>query len=299
MESKETVNLPTGVEVIAEIGQGLVIAWVETDLIREQDKNAQVMESEAFRQLTENISKRGALESLPFCALTDKVEMVSGHHRLRAAKEAKLKRIPVILDISGLTRSQIAAKQLAHNAINGFSDKNIIKEIVKMITDVDDMIESFIGNDVIKQANQELEKYISPILDFDYKQIQFMFLPHQVAELEKLVSRLKDKKDYIGVAHIDQYEQLLETLKKYQSFSNVKNIGAAIYSMIEQANQTMNDAEFNGDWLPLSRILGSAAIPKQSFEIIKEALDKMKEQGVFTKNDGWKGLQKLAEDYLK
>lgn len=43
------------------------------------------------------------------------------------------------------SRSKIAAKQLAHNAISGFDDDSTLREIVKMIDDVDDMIESFVG----------------------------------------------------------------------------------------------------------------------------------------------------------
>jgi len=162
-ESKITtgVELPSGVTVLADLGYGIVVARVEINLIREQDKNAHLMKPEMFRQLHENIKKRGGLESLPLCAFTDKIEVISGHHRLRASKEAGLKEIIVLLDITGLTRSQIAAKQLAHNAINGFDDPSMLKEIAKMITDVDDMIESFIGKDVIGEPLAELEKLLA------------------------------------------------------------------------------------------------------------------------------------------
>ena len=34
----------------------------------------------------------------------------------------------------------MAAKQLAHNAISGFDDQSTLKEIAKMIDDVDDML---------------------------------------------------------------------------------------------------------------------------------------------------------------
>ena len=49
------------------------------------------MKNEMQRQLTDNIKKRGQLESLPFCALTQnetRIEIISGHHRIRSAKEA-------------------------------------------------------------------------------------------------------------------------------------------------------------------------------------------------------------------
>src|SRR6266699_1322539 len=44
---------------------------------------------------------------------------ISGHHRTRAATAAGLSELFVLVDVTGLSRSQIAAKQLAHNAIEG------------------------------------------------------------------------------------------------------------------------------------------------------------------------------------
>lgn len=59
---------------------------VPAECIREQDINARIMKNEMQRQLTDNIKKRGQLESLPFCALTEdgnRIEIISGHHRIR------------------------------------------------------------------------------------------------------------------------------------------------------------------------------------------------------------------------
>lgn len=302
-ESKITtgVELPSGVTVLADLGYGIVVARVEINLIREQDKNAHLMKPEMFRQLHENIKKRGGLESLPLCALTDKIEVISGHHRLRASKEAGLKEIIVLLDITGLTRSQIAAKQLAHNAINGFDDPSMLKEIAKMITDVDDMIESFIGKDVIGEPLAELEKLLAPMVDFDWKQLQIVFLPHQLKDLELLVSKTQGNVDYIGAAYIDQYEQLMETLSKYQNFKNVKNLGTAIHSMICLANAEMEESEYDGtqEWVTLSHLFGSAAIPQSLNETMKKVFEKMKKQGEITEKTKWKSLEVLANQYLE
>lgn len=295
------LGLPVGVTVLADLGYGIVVAKVEINLIREQDKNAHLMKPEMFRQLHENIKKRGGLESLPLCALTDKIEVISGHHRLRASKEAGLKEIIVLLDITGLTRSQIAAKQLAHNAINGFDDPSMLKEIAKMITDVDDMIESFIGKDVIGEPLAELEKLLAPMVDFEWKQVQLVFLPHQVKDLELLVSKTQGNVDYIGAAYIDQYEQLMETLSKYQNFKNVKNLGTAIHSMITVANAEMEESEYDGtqEWVTLSRLFGSAAIPQSLNETMKKVFEKMKKEGEITEKTKWKSLEVLAKQYLQ
>ena len=286
--------------LLADLGNNLIIASVDVKMLREQDKNAHLMKPEMFRQLSENIKKRGGLESIPFCALVGKrIEIVSGHHRIRAAKEAGIERIYVMIDTSGLTRSQIVAKQLAHNALNGFDDKATLRELALMIEEVDDMIESYIGKDILKQPEEELEKLISPVLEYDWKEIQMIFLPHQVSDMEKLVATIDGNKDYIGAGHIDQFEKLLNTLSKYQKFTDIKNIGAAIHMMIEVANRVMSDAEFDGkeEWVPLSRILGNAAIPKESAEKVKKVLDQMEKNEEIEKNKRWKGLELMADKY--
>lgn len=80
------------------------MARVDPSSLREQDLNARTMPREKFNQLVENVKRRGQLEELPYCAETEKgIEIVSGHHRVRAAKNAGLETIPVLLDRSGLS----------------------------------------------------------------------------------------------------------------------------------------------------------------------------------------------------
>lgn len=222
-------------ETVADMGSGLVIAKVKLTDFREQDINARIMKTEMQKQLTDNIKKRGQLESLPFCALIDgKIEIISGHHRIRSAKDSGvLTELFVILDTTGLRRSQVAAKQLAHNAISGFDDQSTLKEIAKMIDDVDDMLESYIGKDIIGEPMAELEKLLSPKVEFDWKNVTFTFLPHQLRDLDQLVKVLGSlSPDMLGVADIDQHEEFIETITKYQQFANVKNTGAAIHAMM-------------------------------------------------------------------
>lgn len=288
-------------EQLADLGSGLIIAKVDIMDIREQDINARIMKPEMMKQLTDNIRKRGQLESLPYCALTDKIELISGHHRYRAAKEAGMKEIIIILDISGLNRSQIAAKQLAHNAISGFDDNDTLKEIAKMIQDVDDMMESYIGKDILGEPMAEIDKLLSPTISFDWKNIVFMFLPHQIGDLDKFIKTVESQHpDYIGAAGIDQYKEMMETLSKFQGFSNIKNVGAAIHAMIVNAEQMMDDIGYTADaeWTPLTNIFGGAAIPKESAEVIQEAVKKMMDDGQITSKNKWQFIEYLAADYL-
>ena len=56
------------------------------------------MDTQTFNRLAANIEKDRRLESLPFCAASTKgdktvLEIVSGHHRIRAARKAELQKV--------------------------------------------------------------------------------------------------------------------------------------------------------------------------------------------------------------
>ena len=289
-------------EIIYDMGGGLVIAKVGIDKVKEQDINARIMKNEMQDQLTANIAKRGQLESLPFLVEKDgKLEIISGHHRVKSARAAGLKEIIVIIDVSGLTRSQIAAKQLAHNAISGFDDESTLREIVKMITDVDDMIESFVGKDILEEPLEQYEKMLSPAVQFDFKNVTFTFLPHQVHDMEALIKSLEvASPEIIGVAPYEQCKTFVETLSKYQKFEDIRNVGAAIHSMIETVNEKMNNAGYdeNGEWTYLAKLFGSNAIPADAANIIQQAIKKAEKEGTVTSKNRWQLIEYLCADYL-
>lgn len=289
-------------QVIHDMGSGLLIVKIPLDVVIEQDVNARIMKNEMQDQLTANIAKRGQLESLPY--LTEdgnKVRIISGHHRIKSARQAGIKEIYAILDVSGLTRSQEAAKQLAHNAISGFDDQSTLKEIVKMISDVDDMLESYVGKDILAEPMAEFDKLISPAVQFDFRTLVFAFLPHQLQNLELLVKELeKAGPEIVGVAEYEQGKRFVETLSKYQQFQDVRNLGAAISSMIEAANEKMDIAGYDpaGEWTYLTKVFGSNSIPTEAAQVIQQALKKAEKEGVIGKKNRWQLIEFLCADYL-
>ncbi len=291
-----------GCSVIYDMGSGLVIAKVQIDKVKEQDINARIMKNEMQDQLTANIMKRGQLESLPFFVLSNgKLEIISGHHRVKSARAAGLKEVVAIIDVSGLTRSQIAAKQLAHNAISGFDDDSTLREIVKMITDVDDMIESFVGKDIIEEPLKQYDKMLSPAVQFDFKNVTFSFLPHQVQDMDALIKNLEiTAPEIIGVAPYEQCKNFVETLSRYQKFTDIRNIGAAIHSMIQNANERMDEVGFNEEeeWTYLAKLFGSNAVPGESAKVIQQAIKKAEKEGTVTSKNRWQFIEYLCADYL-
>lgn len=93
-----------------------------------------------------------------------------------------------------------------------------------------------------RYSNKELaEKMLSPAVQFDFKNVTFTFLPHQVNDMDILVKDLESKApEIVGVASYEQCKAFVETLSKYQKFTDIRNVGAAIHSMIENANEKMD-----------------------------------------------------------
>ena len=289
-------------ELIYDMGSGLQIVKVLIDRVKEQDINARIMKNEMQDQLTANIKKRGQLESLPFLVMNDgKIEIISGHHRIKSARAAGLKEIVAIMDVSGLNRSQIASKQLAHNAIAGFDDESVLREICKMIDDVDDMLESYIGKDIMEEPLEQYEKLISPAVHFDFKNITFTFLPHQVKDMDALLRNIETASpEIVGVAAYEQCKAFVETLSKYQKFTDIRNMGAAIHSMIQAANEKMDDVGYDGsdEWTYLAKLFGSNAVPAESGNVIQQAIKKAEKEGTVTSKNRWQLIEYLCADYL-
>lgn len=288
-----------GLQKIAEISENLWFCMVDISLLKEQDINARLMKDNMFKQLTANIKKRGQLESVPFCCLQgNTIEIISGHHRVKASKMAGLKEIPILLDVSGLTRSQIAAKQLAHNSIEGFDDSDTLKEITKIINNVDDMLEAFMQNEFI-EPQEDLSPLVHIKSDLDFKQISLVFLDNEIKDFNEFLRNLDQNPQEVWAADVRSFDDFCGALKKTQKVQDVKNVSAAISSMTKICNRYFdeNGYEKNKPYVSVSKILGGATVPKETGNIIKEAVTSMVKNG--DAKTKWEALENLAKEYLK
>lgn len=229
----------------------LSLRWVMTDELREQDINANVMPQGMFNALISNVSKNSVLESVPLCATReetpDVIEVVSGHHRTRAAKQAGLDGFVVML-YRGITASEIHAKQLAHNSIQGKSDPEIVKEIFERIESIPEQMESYIDPAIFNT----LPKAVSfDMIDLDpledSKTVTVVFLPTQATDFRKAVDILDSKPDEVYVAHREAFDKFKAAVQETRDELEIVSVPTAIAAMarlaLERLGQIKSERE--------------------------------------------------------
>lgn len=281
---------------IVDVGPGLALFWASPDDLREQDINPQVMPPTMFGQLVSNVGKRGLLESVPFCAVPagkNAPEIVSGHKRVRAAREARLPRIVILLDTSGLTRSEVAAKVIAHNNISGHSDMQVMAELAQEIEDIEARLEAFLPAELDAMKLEPMEPLLSPAVTFDWKTVTFAFLPHQLDDLKALVAAVAGAQDLVAVVDVAQFDQFAEALAQFSRFRDVKSANQAMALMVRLALDVVQAGEAqlsDGEWVHLTEVLGSGHIPR---EVAERLTALMAEKGI-SRAQGWQVLELLA-----
>ncbi len=234
-ESGRIAALETGLEV----GPDLYVVKVPIADLREQDVNAHTMSPTKFERLVENVKERQALESLPYCHAPGgkaPIEIVSGHHRVRSAHAAGLSEIAILLDLLPMPRSKVVAKQLAHNQLVGSDDPDLIAQLLAEIDSPDDRLATGFSAEVLAGQEQvDVAAMFAPRIDFDYRTVSFAFLPHQQAEVERLIELLEGRQDLVVVAPIEQYDELLKIAARYARLKGVRSGATAITLMVRLA----------------------------------------------------------------
>lgn len=169
-----------------------------------------------------------------------------------------------------------------------------------MIDDVDDMIESFISKDILEEPLEEYDKMASPAIEFDFKTVVFSFLPHQIKDLDALIKNLETAApEIIGVATYEQCKEFTETLSKYQKFSDIRNVGAAIHSMVQSVNEKMDNVGYdeNEEWTYLAKLFEVTLYQEKQQMLFNRQL-KSGEKGTITSKNRWQLIEFLCADYL-
>jgi hypothetical protein len=262
--------------VVFPLDSGLEVWKVFVDEVKEQDENARVMDKAMYDRLAETIGRDQRLESLPLLALVDgRLEAVSGHHRLRAARTAELMEIFALVDVSGLDRDAIRAKQLAHNAIAGKDDPQMVARIYSQIQSVDARLEAFIDP---ASVGMKMEKISVAGLDiglaFRSTVIHFMPTQHELWEraLDEVKDHLDEKHQYIYLMELGRLDEFRKVTQSIGGEYDIKAINAIFSQMAEMVLSFMGEPIDEPERRPLRDIFGTGFVTKEQAEHMEKVV---------------------------
>ena len=236
-------------ERLCAAGDNLEVWQVHYTHIREQDLNARVMPPEMLERLTENIRNEKRMESLPLGVLRgDHIELISGHHRVRAAVAAEVLEFPMLVDTRDLSTSAVKAKQLAHNAIAGADDMDMLEQIFSQIDTIEHQLEAFINlGDDVRQAFAESAKIMSEEVVINWPVLAIAFLPLQMRRLEAVAERLAQQvpKDagVVWAVPEDVAQRFSDALNRVGKSQDIRTVGNILGRMSEIVEAELDRVE--------------------------------------------------------
>lgn len=208
------------------------------------EKNARRMNAQQFKRLVDNIKRDGALTSLPLVyPKGDKKIIVSGNHRTKAAIAAGLTEISWLEVVGELTEERFVALQLAHNAITGDDDPNILKDLYDALPVLEKLYSGL--TDASFGGIEALDLTKLAIGTPRYREISLMFLEEDrelfIELFEGLAKRGKDLRRFH--APMALYQKFENTLVAVQDSLGIYNQALSVHAMIELAAERLEQLE--------------------------------------------------------
>lgn len=206
----------------------------------------------------------------------------------------------ILLDTTGLSRSQLLAKQLAHNAIEGQDNEQLLAEIYRQIEDAESKLEAFID----EKLDVEIPKVKIEGLDveIDFKTVLLIFLPRVKERLDRALEYLRSsgqRLDGVYIAADSDYTPLEKAVRKINQEYDVRVVADIIGKMADLALQACGESVADPERVHLKDIFGSAWIPKEAAAVIKDAVAKMQTEGNIGQSNRWQTLEYWAAEYLQ
>jgi len=211
------------------------IAIVSPNELRAQPLNARYMNNQTMELLVKNIRRDSHLESTPLVARVEGVEhlqIVSGHHRVEAAKTAGLEQILVMV-INVSSRDELRSKQLSHNALEGRDDLGTLKQLYDSIGDLELKYLSGL-KDVVDSVKFTSLQFMTGAL----KEVTMTFFPEEIEEIDRAMELIR-KESFVGrgtvvrVSDRKDFGPFMEAMRRVKKVEHIKSTGAAVCRMVE------------------------------------------------------------------
>lgn len=225
--------------------------------MRPADVNAHFMSKRVYDQLVANIKRDGNLATLPLCwhDADGAIHVLSGHHRIDAARDAGVATLLYLYTDGVLSADERTAIQISHNALVGEDDLAILKRQWESIASLEARLYSGLDDERFKSFDPITLGAFNE-KDIRFETIELLFLPAEIERITEIVKKLGKSKRQRFVGHVDQYDALADALMRLKDASTIFNSATAFLLMAEAADRyadflermaTLDDA----DWLAL------------------------------------------------
>lgn len=274
--------------------------------------NARYMRKEEYDRLVENVKRDGCLTSTPLIYSGGEYDegrelVLSGNHRTMASVDAGLEEIDCMLIEEALTRQQLVAIQLSHNAIAGEDDPATLKQLYEELDDVDWRAYSGLDDDQLKLLAEVSPEGLSEA-NLDFATVSLIFLPAELEAARTAFEEARLGQNESWLAARSDYEQTLDTLASTHAAHKVGNVATALHAILAiteahltdlQAGYTHEDgtAAHTGH-VGLETVIGARTLPAPAAVTINKAIAAAEGRGEIEQGQGWRLLERLAGEYL-
>lgn len=220
---------------------------IDIDEVVFVEKNARYMEQTTFNQLVDNIRRDGELSSVPFTIRIEegkdkgKYEVISGNHRVKAAKMAGLSQLTVMyVPQSQISNDEKRAIQLSHNSITGQDDLEILRQLVDEIQNTDYKEYAHIDESVFEELDSYDYSVIQP--KHDVVGFNFIFFDSDKDVLEEVLLAVEEsigKDEEVVLFPKASLEGFQKIVSEVQKKFTIKSFGNTVLKMAEIAGQSV------------------------------------------------------------
>lgn len=229
----------------ADTSQPYSLGFYDPQKLKLLETNARFMANETFAALVNNIKRDKGLSSVPLIYAAENPEaptVLSGNHRVMAAREAKVPRILCLVILEKKTLDEQVAIQLSHNAIAGADDLVTLKKLYEQINALDMKAYSGLDEATIQQlASIKFEPISEPRLLF--KTVTLLFLPNEVVELRGMLDHvdavLKDEDAY--ALQVRDYAEFFTLLTDAKADLKIRNSATALLELMRAGSRKIRE----------------------------------------------------------
>lgn len=130
-----------------------------------------------------------------------------------------------------MTKDEIIAKQLAHNALAGEDDPHVLRELYQEISVIDFKIASGLSDQEvdIPQSNVRINDVQ---IELNYEIINILFLPRQIERMKEVFASIAPEAQ-VYIADKADFERLAEQAREIHSRDNIINLAAIFSRMLD------------------------------------------------------------------